>query len=78
MTNSLKTQFAELVRPPAPGGSRGFFLATVPLSAKVETKSEYLFYVRRYGPPTDGIFDPIYLDLIRAEIDAGLIDVSKL
>ena len=78
MTNSLKTQFAELVRPPAPGGSRGFFLATVPLSAKVETKSEYLFYVRRYGPPTNGIFDPIYLDLIRSEIDAGLIDVSKL
>ena len=78
MTNSLKTQFAELVKPPAPGGSRGFFLATIPLTAKVTTKYEYVFYIRRYGPPTNGIFDPIYLDLIRAEIDAGIIDVSKL
>jgi hypothetical protein len=78
MTNSLKTQFAELVKPPAQGESRGFYLATVPLSAKVDTKYEYLFYIRRYGPPTNGIFDPIYLDLIRAEINAGVIDVSTL
>lgn len=77
MTNSLKTQFAELVKPPAAGESRGFYLATVPASAKVDTRYEYLFYIRRYGPPTNGIFDPIYLDLIRAEIEAGIIDVSK-
>ena len=78
MTNSLKTQFSELVKPPVNTGGRGIFLATVDASQVVQVRYEYLYYIRRYGPPVNGIFDPVYLDLIRAEIDAGLIDVSKL
>lgn len=67
MTTSLKEQFSELVRPPQPSPG-GFFLATIPLSATVSTRTEYFIYVNRYGPPINGIFDPIYLDLIRAEL----------
>jgi hypothetical protein len=67
MTQSLKEQFSELVKPPKPGPS-GVFLASTSVSAKVETKEEYFIYVNRYGPPINGIFDSIYLDLIRAEL----------
>lgn len=78
MTTSLKTQFAELVRPPPVTVGRGFLIASVSVSATVSVRREYLIYLDRYGPPIDGIFDPVYLDLIRAEIEAGIIDVSKL
>jgi hypothetical protein len=78
MTKSLKEQFAELVRPPSSTTSRGIRLAEVDVTQFVQTRYEYIFYIRRYGPPTNGIFDPVYLDLIRAEIEAGVIDVSTL
>jgi hypothetical protein len=77
MTTSLKEQFAELVHP-STTTHRGIRLAETDATQHVQTRYEYLFYVRRYGPPEKGIFDPVYLDLIRAEIDAGIIDVSKL
>ena len=77
MTKSLQIQFAELVRPPSSAFS-GIRLAEVDVSQRVLARYEYLFYIRRYGPPANGIFDPIYLDLIRAEIEAGVIDVSTL
>jgi hypothetical protein len=73
MTTSLKEQFSELVKPPSADAPRGVFFATVPLSASVNTRQEYFIYVNRYGPPVNGIFDPIYLDLIRAELAAGVI-----
>jgi hypothetical protein len=77
MTKSLQTQFSELVKPPS-STFRGIRLAEVDATQVVQIRYEYLFYIRRYGPPTNGIFDPVYLDLIRAEIDAGIIDVSVL
>ncbi len=73
MTNSLKEQFSELVKPPSNTGAKGVLLATIPLSANVDSKIEYFMYVNRYGPPTNGIFDPIYLDLIRAELAVGTL-----
>lgn len=73
MTNSLKTQFAELVRPLPVSGKSGFLIASVSVSATVIVRREYTIYVNRYGPPVNGIFDPVYLDLIRAELAAGAI-----
>ncbi len=36
-------------------------------------KMEYIYYIQRYGPPKGGKFDETLLELIRAEIRAGLI-----
>ena len=73
MTKSLKQQFSELVKPRPANGARGVFLAEVPVSATVNIKEEFIIYINRYGPPINGIFDPIYLDLIRAELAAAAI-----
>jgi hypothetical protein len=73
MTNSLKTQFAELVRPLPVTGRGGFLIASVSVSASVSVRREYLIYLDRYGPPMAGVFDSVYLDLIRAELAAGII-----
>jgi hypothetical protein len=35
----------------------------------VGIKYEYVEYIKRYGPPDDGKFDPIKLDLLRKELN---------
>ena len=72
MTLSLKDQFSNLVNKTEVG--RGFIIASINVAVPIiNVKGEYVEYIRRYGPPQNGIFDPIYLDLIRAEIAAGII-----
>ena len=71
MTQSLKTQFADLE---ANGNStritsRGVLLANISIQASLQFKPEYFIYILRYGPPVNGIFDPVYLELIRIEIE---------
>ena len=73
MTNSLKEQFEELKKNQGPIDTKGILLVNVEVSANVSFRYEYVIYIQRYGPPTNGIFDPIYLDLIRAELAAGVI-----
>ena len=54
--------------------SQGKAILNVSLSmppAKMASLS-YLIYVNKYGPPVEGIFDPILLDPIQAELDAGV------
>jgi len=70
MTNSLKQQFADLEansRATQVAG-RGAFLASIEIKGEITFNAEYFIYVMRYGPPVRGIFDPVYLELIRAEL----------
>ncbi len=70
MTLSLKEQFSKLQAPMTSG------LVLAEIKNEVEPagiKMEYVYYIQRYGPPPGGKFDQTLLDLIRAEIRAGLI-----
>lgn len=73
MTQSLKQQFKDCMATPSANKGRGIILVNIEVNAKVRFKYEYVLYVQRYGPPVNGIFDPVYLDLIRAEIAAGTV-----
>ena len=70
MTNSLKKQFADLEANSAANRviGKGAFLASISVKGDINFKVEYFLYVMRYGPPVNGIFDPVYLELIRAEL----------
>ena len=70
MTTSLKQQFADLEANSMGTRvtGRGAFLASIEIKGDIVFKSEYFIYVMRYGPPVNGIFDPVYLELIRAEL----------
>ena len=73
MTNALKQQFADLEansRATQVAG-RGAFLASIEIKGDITFNAEYYIYVMRYGPPVNGIFDPVYLELIRAELLLG-------
>lgn len=73
MTESIKTQIEELENK-VPSCHRGLRLTELIVPVPhIYVKQEFLIYIKRYGPPTNGIFDPIYLDLIRAELAAGAI-----
>lgn len=48
---------------------RGIFFAKIDAPKQaVGVKMEYLEYIKRYGPPTDGIFDPVKLEALRVEL----------
>lgn len=38
-------------------------------SMKLGVKYEYVEYITRYGPPDDGIFDPLKLEQLRKELN---------
>ena len=47
----------------------GFYLAEITApSMEVGVKYEYIEYITRYGPPSDGIFDEAKLKLLRQEL----------
>ena len=73
MTRSLQQQFDDLKKNQAPPstGPRAPRLAEIKVSAVVSVKYAYYIYVQRYGPPVNGRFDPLYIDLINAEIALG-------
>jgi hypothetical protein len=74
MTESLKKQFEDLqANCQKPSNYRGLTLVSIEVKGSATIKYEYIIYLQRYGPPTNGQFDPIYLDLIRAELAAGTI-----
>ena len=74
MTTSLKQQFEDLknnqkefMGPPAPR------LVEITVNTNVSVRRVYYLYLQRYGPPVNGIFDPDYITLLQAELDAGVI-----
>jgi hypothetical protein len=74
MTTSLKKQFEDLKTAAQPTGTtRGTILASITVKGTISFKQEYSIYLQRFGPPVDGIFDPLFLELIRAELKAGII-----
>jgi len=74
MTTSLKQQFVKLKEAAIPTSStRGTVIASTTVKGTVAFKQEFGIYLQRFGPPTDGVFDPLFLELIRAELKAGII-----
>jgi len=73
MTMSLKRQFANLEALGRQGTTRGTVLASTSVKGTVRFKPEFAIYVQRFGPPMLGEFDPLYLELIRAELKAGIL-----
>jgi len=73
MTRSLQKQFEDLEKNQQPPsiGPRAPRLAQISVSATVSVKYAYYIYVQRYGPPVNGKFDQLYIDLINAEIALG-------
>ncbi len=73
MTQALKQQFADLQANCHATGTKatGPIFAQIQVAGTIKPKYEYLIYLQRYGPPINGVFDPIYLDLIRAELAAN-------
>jgi hypothetical protein len=70
MTKSLKEQFEELKKQACNGTkARGAILAEI--DAPVMTlgvKMEYIEYIRRFGPPDNGVFEPCKLEDLRKEL----------
>ena len=74
MTKSLQTQFEECTKSPGVQ-SAGFIIASVDVpKMTLGVKYEYVVYIQRYGPPSDGIFDEAILVKLRTElgISSGL------
>ena len=73
MTTSLKQQFIDLQNNQKDVlGSRGLRLLDIGISERVSVKQEYIIYIKRYGPPFQGVFDPERLAIIRAQIATGV------
>lgn len=73
MAAALQKRITELESRPPPGTTRGVIFADISVGSHASVKYEYVIYIQRYGPPINGIFDPIYLDLLRAELAASTI-----
>lgn len=69
MVNTLKKQFQECKDNAKPNQVKGFFLASVETPKMViGVKMEYLEYIKRYGPPSDGRFEETLLEKLRVEL----------
>ena len=73
MTTSLKKQFIDLQNNQKDViGTKGLRFIKVDISERVSVKQEYIIYIKRYGPPFQGVFDPERLAIIRAQIATGV------
>ena len=72
MVESLEKQFEEL-RNSAMSRGEGAILAGVTSSAAVDISIQYVIYIQRYGPPTDGVFDQELLDAIISEFNIPIV-----
>jgi hypothetical protein len=69
MVNTIKQQFEEMKENCTPKEVKGFFLASIEAPKQfIGVKVEYLEYIKRYGPPKDGIFDNTLLEQLRIEL----------
>ncbi len=69
MVKTIKQQFEEIKENCKPKESKGFFLASIEAPKQyIGVKVEYLEYIKRYGPPKDGIFDEKLLEQLRIEL----------
>jgi hypothetical protein len=76
MVSTLKQQFAECAANATNTVASGFFLVKISTkSGTLGVKLEYVEYIKRYGPPTDGIFDETLLQQLRDEL--GISETSN-
>ena len=69
MVTTLKKQFEECKANSKPSQAKGFFLASIDTpQMTLGVKQEYIEYIKRYGPPSDGIFDEVILARLRTEL----------
>lgn len=70
MVTSLQKQFDECHEAAQPKYAEdGYVIVETEIpSQMVGVKLEYVEYIRRYGPPTNGIFDQSKLAMIRSEL----------
>ncbi len=69
MVKTLKQQFEECKANAKPTQTKGFFLASIEAPKMVlGVKHEYIEYIKRYGPPQNGVFDETLLERIRTEL----------
>lgn len=69
MTESLQKQFDALRREALARSANGPIMASV-VAPKMTlgVKYEYIEYINRYGPPADGVYDPVILETLRQEL----------
>ncbi len=74
MAESLKEQFDDLRKQVNAEFAKGAVLASI-VAPKMSlgVKQEYIEYIKRFGPPPDGVFDEAILILLRAEL--GIINI---
>jgi hypothetical protein len=74
MVESLKVQFEELRSAANIEFAKGAVLASIVApQMTLGVKQEYIEYIKRFGPPPNGVFDESILILLRAEL--GVINI---
>jgi hypothetical protein len=71
MSKSIEAKIEEIKKDchkPAQGG-RGFMFASIETPVmNIAVRQEFIEYIRRYGPPPKGKFEPYKLHVIRMEL----------
>jgi len=69
MSKSIEKRIEDLSNKVCQPESKGILMASIDTpSMMLGIKYEYVEYVRRYGPPIKGKFDPILLEEIRTDL----------
>jgi hypothetical protein len=71
MSQAVETKIEEIKKNchQAPSGGRGFLFASIDAPSMVlAVPREYTEYIKRYGPPPKGKFEPIKLEIIRTQL----------
>lgn len=72
MTKSIDAQIKKIIHDCETGKEKaqGAVLTDIDTPKyTIVVKEEYLIYIRRYGPPENGIFNEDYLNIIRRELN---------
>jgi hypothetical protein len=69
MSQSIETRITELENRPCSTETKGVFFAAIETpSMTLGVKYEYIEYIKRYGPPSEGKFDEQKLNSLRIEL----------
>jgi len=74
MSNAIELRMNELKNKVCVSQKQGIFMASIETpSMSLGIKYEYIEYIKRYGPPYNGIFDECKLNDIRIELNIPII-----
>ncbi len=72
MSKAIDARIAEISKKVCQPTTKGFIFASIEAPSMVlGVKYEFVEYIKRYGPPPKGKFDPEKLNLIRNELGIG-------